>query len=119
MEQVLAKLQEAVEIKNSIAKQEALLWQKLSEALTSYLHSQGLGEQRRGIPFSNKAVPTHMNTKKAAKYLGIGYNTMHQWRTSGRGPKFIKIGRYIRYRITDLEDFLSQNASYSSSYEKK
>ena len=31
-----------------------------------------------------------------------------QWRYLGRGPKFIKLGRSIRYRTSDVEAWLDQ-----------
>lgn len=31
-----------------------------------------------------------------------------QWRYLGRGPKFIKLGRNIRYRASDVEAWLDQ-----------
>ena len=38
-------------------------------------------------------------TPQAAKYLGdLKENTLEGWRTKGVGPRYIKIGRLVRYR---------------------
>ena len=30
-------------------------------------------------------------------------------RSAGKGPRFIRIGRSIRYRLSDVEEYLAQN----------
>lgn len=41
-----------------------------------------------------------------AEQLGVSRSTLQSWRYSGRGPRFIKIGRLIRYRNTDVDAYL-------------
>jgi excisionase family DNA binding protein len=43
---------------------------------------------------------------QAANYLGVSENTLPRWRWQGFGPRFIKVGRKVLYRVEDLEDFL-------------
>jgi hypothetical protein len=38
----------------------------------------------------------------------ISPNTARQWRTLGRGPAWIKVGRSVRYRRSDVEDWLAR-----------
>jgi hypothetical protein len=33
-------------------------------------------------------------------------NTLRSWRSQGRGPKFIKVGKLVRYRLSDVEAFM-------------
>lgn len=47
-----------------------------------------------------------------AARLGVSRSTLQSWRYSGRGPRYIKLGRLVRYRNADVEAFL--NASTSS-----
>ncbi|HEV7414879.1 MAG TPA: helix-turn-helix domain-containing protein [Tianweitania sediminis] len=49
-----------------------------------------------------------LNTKRAAHYLGLSASLLEKWRTRGEGPRFIKLGRAIRYRLSDLEAFLAE-----------
>lgn len=44
---------------------------------------------------------------KAAKILGVTRGTLQVWRSCGRySIPFIKVGRLVRYRISDLEAWL-------------
>ena len=48
-----------------------------------------------------------LTPKQAAEYLGIKENTLAVWRSTKRyNLPFIKIGRSIRYRLSDLENFI-------------
>lgn len=49
-----------------------------------------------------------LTPEQAAAYLGeIPTATLAWWRARGRGPKFIKIGRAVRYRASHLDEYLS------------
>lgn len=41
-----------------------------------------------------------------AKYLTVSKQTLDLWRCQGRGPKFLKIGRAVCYRRSDLDEWL-------------
>jgi len=47
-----------------------------------------------------------LNNSEAAEFLGMSPDTLPRWRWSGIGPAYLKVGRSIRYRQTDLETFL-------------
>lgn len=44
-----------------------------------------------------------------ASRLGLSRSTLQSWRYAGRGPRFVKLGRLVRYRSTDVEAFLLAN----------
>lgn len=47
-----------------------------------------------------------LTTPEAAAYfLNIKPATLEQWRWNGRGPRFCKISRSVRYRKIDLDFF--------------
>ncbi len=48
-----------------------------------------------------------LNEKEAAKYLGISVKWMQQARCYGRGPKYVKIGRSVRYNVADLDAYVA------------
>lgn len=48
-----------------------------------------------------------MTEKEAATYTGFSVRTMQDWRFRGVGPSYIKIGRSVRYRLSELDTFLS------------
>lgn len=43
----------------------------------------------------------------AAVILKLSPKTLEQWRWRGLGPKFLKCGRFVRYRRSDIDDWLS------------
>jgi excisionase family DNA binding protein len=44
-----------------------------------------------------------------AARLGVSRSTLQSWRYAGRGPRFIKLGRLVRYRSTDVDAYLQAN----------
>jgi hypothetical protein len=59
------------------------------------------------------------DTTQAAEILGgIKPNTLEGWRVRGTGPRFIKCGHLVRYRIKDLNDWLEAQTRKSTSQVK-
>jgi excisionase family DNA binding protein len=44
--------------------------------------------------------------EELSEYLGVPVNTLYQWRHRGIGPKALKVGRHLRYRWADVEEWL-------------
>lgn len=42
-----------------------------------------------------------------AEKLGNPVGTLAYWRYMGQGPKFVKIGRNVRYRTSDVDAWLT------------
>ncbi len=47
-----------------------------------------------------------LTTSEAARYLGLSASTLNRWRCYGTGPKYLKLGRAVRYRADELDAFL-------------
>lgn len=45
-----------------------------------------------------------------AEYLGVPVQTVYSWRTTGKGPRAIRVGRHLRYRAADVEAWLERQA---------
>ena len=57
-----------------------------------------------------------LNTKQAAKILGISPSFLERDRWAGARVKFIKIGsRTVRYRLSDLESYIDSQVRKSTS----
>jgi len=58
-----------------------------------------------------------LSTKEAANYLGISVSTLEQSRINGNlGIPFVKLGsRAVRYRMEDLERYLSSLETFIST----
>ena len=51
-----------------------------------------------------------IDRKAAAEYLGISSGTLANWQSTGfRRVPHVKIGKRVRYRISDLAKFIEQN----------
>jgi hypothetical protein len=64
--------------------------------------------------------PQLLTTEQARIYLGgedepLKINTMEGWRVQGVGPRFIKLGRLVRYRVEDLDAYLEAQTRQSTS----
>lgn len=47
---------------------------------------------------------------EVATFLGVPPRTLDQWRYLGKGPRWSKVGRHTRYRWTDVEKWLDEQA---------
>ena len=57
----------------------------------------------------------NLTTKQAAEKLQVKETTLEQWRWNGKGPRFIKLGRCVRYREADLESFQNDRVFTSTT----
>ena len=60
-------------------------------------------------------VETLLTTEQAAWLLRISRKTLERMRVEGRGPRFVKLGRCVRYRQRDLLTWISTNTHQSTS----
>lgn len=51
-----------------------------------------------------------VDTPAAAEILQLDYRTLENWRSLGRGPRYVKCGKRVRYRISDLLAYLDANS---------
>ena len=52
---------------------------------------------------------------QAAAFLGFAQSSLDKWRVRGFGPPHIKIGPNVRYRFSDLMDFVTARVRASTS----
>lgn len=48
---------------------------------------------------------------EAAEYFRLPIGTLYSWRHFGTGPRAIKVGKHLRYRESDIEAWLEEQAS--------
>jgi excisionase family DNA binding protein len=61
------------------------------------------------------AVPTYLAQAEAAEFLRVSERTLERWRLEGSGPPYIKAGRRILYRVSDVESWLQARRRSSTS----
>lgn len=57
-----------------------------------------------------------LNENQAGEYLGVSVRTLQAWRVRGGGPRYVKIGRAVRYQRRELVAF-QQSHTVSSTTE--
>lgn len=61
-----------------------------------------------------------LGTKRAALFISdledpLSPRTLEKWRWAGTGPRFIRVGGRVYYRLSDLEDWLRSQTRASTS----
>lgn len=68
---------------------------------SSFPLRQAAGEQQHAASENNMNQPL-MNDRNAAQLLGLSVSSLRRWRTEGKGPKIVRVGPLVRYRLSDL-----------------
>ncbi len=59
-----------------------------------------------------KSPTGQISDKQAAEVLGLKPSTLAVWRSTGRyNLPFVKVGRLVRYRVSDLAAFLARRTA--------
>ncbi len=56
-----------------------------------------------------------LKTGEVSLMLGMKKSTLEAWRFYGKGPKFLKISRAVRYRLEDIQEFINESVKHSTS----
>lgn len=47
----------------------------------------------------------YISTKELATRWGLSHRTLEEWRADGKGPKFVHIGKKVRYSLAEVEKY--------------
>ncbi len=72
--------------------------------------SQDEQTRKNGVGMS-----TLMTEQEAGAILRVTVKTLQGWRYRGGGPPFVKVGRCVRYRLEDLQAFVTAAIRTSTS----
>ena len=50
-----------------------------------------------------------LNDVGAAAFLGLAVQSLRNVRSHGKGPPYIKLGRRVVYKVSDLEEYLNRH----------
>ena len=56
-----------------------------------------------------ETLQTWLTPQGVSKAYGFSVSTLAKWRMSNKNLKFSKMGKYIRYKRSDIEKFLENN----------
>ena len=48
-----------------------------------------------------------LSIEELSEYLNVPIRTLYDWRLSGKGPCAVHVGRQLRYFVSDVHDWLS------------
>ena len=60
-------------------------------------------------------MDSNLTTAQAAEFLGLATTTLEKYRCFGGGPRYLKLGRAVRYRLADLDEWMGRRAAFSTS----
>lgn len=55
-----------------------------------------------------------LTEKQAAEILNVSHRTLQAWRVRGGGPRFVKMGKSVRYSRAALLEFTSESFATTS-----
>lgn len=62
--------------------------------------------ERGQMSETTRALPE----REVAELLGLSVATLRAWRHRGKGPRFLRLGRSVRYLPADVADFVRASA---------
>ncbi len=65
-------------------------------------------------PVSSSLLDSLIEPSTLAARLGTTERSLSEWRITGRGPKFIRVGRRVRYRPEAVDSWLLANEHTST-----
>ena len=48
--------------------------------------------------------------EEVSEYLQVPLRTLYEWHYKGTGPRVLKVGKHLRYRWSDVERWLEEQA---------
>jgi excisionase family DNA binding protein len=64
--------------------------------------------QTRPHPASEHSLAPVVTMSQLASQLGVGIQTIYDLRSQGRGPRGFRVGRELRFRVSEIDSWLAQ-----------
>jgi hypothetical protein len=61
-------------------------------------------------------MQNHISQHKLAKRWDLSPRTLERWRWTGQGPRFLKIGGRVAYRLEDVEAWEAERLRTSTGH---
>jgi excisionase family DNA binding protein len=59
------------------------------------------------------ALEPLLSTQELAEYLGVPVKTIYEWRTGGHGPCAVRVGRHLKFAVSDVQAWVAQQREAS------
>jgi predicted site-specific integrase-resolvase len=60
-------------------------------------------------------MPELMSQDEVSALLDVNVPTLANWRSAGKGPKFVKLCGRVRYHKVDVEEFINSSVRQSTA----
>lgn len=57
-----------------------------------------------------REIDLAISESEAARRLSVSIGALRKWRRESKGPRFIKLGRLVRYSVGSLQAWLEANS---------
>jgi excisionase family DNA binding protein len=71
-------------------------------------HPQASSDLGSKHSFASTSETRTLTDIQVAERLGVSRFTVRSWRLKGVGPRFLKMGRAVRYRAQDVDEYERQ-----------
>ena len=65
---------------------------------------------------TDRGLEPLMNIEELADYLGVPVTTIYDWRVAGKGPCAIRVGRSLKFAVSDVRDWLAHHRETSPGH---
>jgi hypothetical protein len=69
----------------------------------------------RTLAHGEIAVTELMTADEVAALFDITVPVLANWRSAGKGPRYVKLGGRVKYRKADVETFIDSNVRQSTA----
>jgi excisionase family DNA binding protein len=59
-----------------------------------------------------------LSVEELSDYLGVPIRTIYDWRQTGHGPRGIRIGRHLKFAVSDVMAWIDAQREASSSRDR-
>jgi predicted DNA-binding transcriptional regulator AlpA len=67
------------------------------------------------MSMTSEPVDRLLKVEEVAEILRCSKSSLDKWRLAGDGPRFVRVGRRIRYRTSAIADFIDRGTASSTS----
>jgi excisionase family DNA binding protein len=76
--------------------------------------------EREHTPHARTSMSDHhsqaLTEHEVAKQLGLSVDRLRAWRLKGKGPRFVRFGRAVRYLANDVDRFVEASVVDRTSH---
>lgn len=56
-----------------------------------------------------RAEERHLTPEDLVERFGVPISTIYRWNYMGTGPRYMTVGKHVRYRLTDVESWENES----------